>query len=306
MTDQDPRREAQRVTDNGPFGKYFHIMLNMADDELDPFQYRLLGHYKRMCGEQNRPCWEAIATTARKCKMPVSRARAARLALAVAGYINLVETAPGETWEVTLIDRMADNIAKYSSPGTKSTQPTLLPDSPLQKPAGDTPLQNSAGEGSQNQNHPPAENERGFNNQVFNNSVYNTRAREGRSERQLLFEVLAIQCFQANLSDPDSLRPIRQRINGTLGALLKVYPDLTSTELGRSLQYFQQQNPGAKMVKGRDAILTAIYDYRKVVPKAVQDRPRVVRYVTRLVNDQVQRIAVWSDGVEGERSDLPS
>lgn len=30
--------------------RYFHQMLNMAEDELDPFEYRILGHYVRRAG----------------------------------------------------------------------------------------------------------------------------------------------------------------------------------------------------------------------------------------------------------------
>ena len=63
-----------KVTNEAPPGKYFTMLLNMADDDLDPFEYRLLGHYIRVCGAgKDGSCFETTRTTAQKtnrCSLP--------------------------------------------------------------------------------------------------------------------------------------------------------------------------------------------------------------------------------------------
>ena len=39
--------EMQVISHQNPENRYFHQMLNMAEDELNPYEYRLLGHYLR-------------------------------------------------------------------------------------------------------------------------------------------------------------------------------------------------------------------------------------------------------------------
>jgi len=98
----------QRITveDNG---KYYHIMLNMADDDLDPYEYRLLGHYVRV-----GKCWENTRTTAKKTQMSAGKVSMTRDTLHSKGYIN-VEYRGKDTCLVTVIDRMAENVARYQN-----------------------------------------------------------------------------------------------------------------------------------------------------------------------------------------------
>lgn len=107
-------RKQDQVTDNAPFGKYFHVMLNMADDDLNPYQYRLLGHYRRVCGD-NGACWESTRTTATKCKMSTGKVSSTRKELETTGYIHL-QYRDDDTCFITLVDRMAENIQRYCSP----------------------------------------------------------------------------------------------------------------------------------------------------------------------------------------------
>lgn len=107
-------RKQDQVTDNAPFGKYFHVMLNMADDDLNPYQYRLLGHYRRVCGD-NGACWESTRTTAKKCKMSTGKVSSTRKELETTGYIHL-QYRDDDTCFITLVDRMAENIQRYCSP----------------------------------------------------------------------------------------------------------------------------------------------------------------------------------------------
>lgn len=107
--------EKSRITDKGREGKYFHILYNMADDELNPYQYRLYGHYKRVCGEaEDGACWESTRTTAEKTQMSTGKVSGTRQELQELGYITIEYRGGDETCYITLIDRMADNIARYT------------------------------------------------------------------------------------------------------------------------------------------------------------------------------------------------
>ena len=90
---------------------HFHVMLNMADDDLDPYAYRLLGHYQRVCGANNTPCTETTRETAQRCQMSASKVVSVRRDLAEKGWITLLSTRHSIT--VTLRDRMAENITRY-------------------------------------------------------------------------------------------------------------------------------------------------------------------------------------------------
>lgn len=100
------------IKDDGVTDRYFHVMLNMADDELDPYEYRLLGHYRRVCGAKNIPCTESTRTTAERCKMSAGKVSETRAALAAAGWIWISDE--GNRTVVTLVDRMPENVARYS------------------------------------------------------------------------------------------------------------------------------------------------------------------------------------------------
>ncbi len=102
----------QVIRDEGA-GRYYHVMLNMDDDELDPFEYRLLGHYRRACGARNVPCIESTRTTAQICRMSVGKVSQTRQALVAGGWIELQED--GNRLIVTLVDRMRENVARYAA-----------------------------------------------------------------------------------------------------------------------------------------------------------------------------------------------
>lgn len=120
--------EKQNITNEGPAHKYFHMMLNIADDDLDPFEYRLLGHFVRVTNGGETLCQEGIRTTAAVTRMSVNKVRAARVSLRMKGYIGLTEPSKEETQRgiptvVKLLDRWADNIARYNkNPVSNSAQ----------------------------------------------------------------------------------------------------------------------------------------------------------------------------------------
>lgn len=98
--------EAQAITQ--PENRYFHIMLNMADDELDPYEYRLLGHYVRV-----GTTFESTRTTAQKTKMSVGKVASTRQALVIKGYIEITKAEGQETLSITILDRMLENVSRF-------------------------------------------------------------------------------------------------------------------------------------------------------------------------------------------------
>jgi len=113
------------IHDEGTAWRYFHIMLNIEDDELDPYEYRLLGHYRRVCGVNNTPCVEGTRETAKRCKMSIGKVVETRKKLAEVGWIRLHEEK--NRLVVTLVDKMPENVARYArrpEPPAPSTPPS--------------------------------------------------------------------------------------------------------------------------------------------------------------------------------------
>lgn len=103
--------ETQHIQDDGALWRFFHSMLNMDDDDLDPYQYRLLGHYRRICGAHGY-CDETVAQTAKKCKIGHNKVRQIRNWLADEGYIDLERISEFEV-KITLKNRLIENIQRY-------------------------------------------------------------------------------------------------------------------------------------------------------------------------------------------------
>ena len=101
------------VTDRSDLRKYRIELPNMADDaDLDPYEFRLLAHYKRV-----GTCIEGLKTTARKCHMSSGKVSKVRQSLSDKKWITL-ERIPMDAgryrYSVTVIDRWKENYAKYS------------------------------------------------------------------------------------------------------------------------------------------------------------------------------------------------
>lgn len=110
-------KQQQQVIDESNQNKYFHMMLNMADDDLGVYEYRLLGHYIRICGIHGEgACWESTRTTAKNCKMSVGKVSKTRQELQNKGYVTLItpEKHDKDTLMVKVIDRWLDNMQRYS------------------------------------------------------------------------------------------------------------------------------------------------------------------------------------------------
>lgn len=116
--------ETQLIDNDGDSHKYFHQMLNMADDDLDPYEYRLLGHYIRV-----GKCKQGLTKIAKTTRMGKAKVILTRAALEEKGYIKNVmpsaeDARKGKTVHTTVIDRWAENIARYSKAGSNPYQPS--------------------------------------------------------------------------------------------------------------------------------------------------------------------------------------
>lgn len=105
----------QSVRNGGDPRKYYATIPHMADDDLDPYQYRLYGHYIRVCGQDDGECWESVKTTAKICKMSAGMVTKTRNSLEEMGFIQVErdETDNG-TCHITIVDRWSENMERYS------------------------------------------------------------------------------------------------------------------------------------------------------------------------------------------------
>ena len=78
-----PHDESQIIR---PKRQYFIPMPHIADDDLDPYQYRLLGHYMRVAGDGQ--CNESTETTARRVRFSKRKVTDVRKQLTAMGYIH--------------------------------------------------------------------------------------------------------------------------------------------------------------------------------------------------------------------------
>lgn len=104
--------EEQQIVDESDLRKYRIELPNLYDDsDLDPYEFRLLAHYKRV-----GRCTEGIRTTAMKCKMSVGQVSEKRISLEAKGFISVKEVSvkTGKSYIVTVIDRWKENFEKYS------------------------------------------------------------------------------------------------------------------------------------------------------------------------------------------------
>jgi DnaD/phage-associated family protein len=115
MSKPTPQPEAadQVIVDLSDLKKYRFEMPNLSDDDgLDPYEFRLLAHYKRV-----GRCTESAETTAAKCRMSVGKVSDARQSLADKGWIVLKRVEMDQAryrFVIQVADRWNENFAKYS------------------------------------------------------------------------------------------------------------------------------------------------------------------------------------------------
>lgn len=106
--------EPQEIIDDSDLRKYRIEIPNLYDDsDLDPYEFRLLVHYKRV-----GRCTESTRTTATKCHMSAGQVSKKRKALAEKGFIDMQEV-PLEgnqfSYIIIVLDRWQENFSKYSA-----------------------------------------------------------------------------------------------------------------------------------------------------------------------------------------------
>lgn len=113
--------QQQTIRNEGSLYKYFAMIPHIADEDLDPYEYKLYGHYVRVCGANNNPCIESERVTAEKCKMSRNKFRDARDSLAKKGYISYTPGEPdtlgqkGKAAEVVLNDMWLQNAQRFQT-----------------------------------------------------------------------------------------------------------------------------------------------------------------------------------------------
>lgn len=100
---------------------HFAMIPYMADNELNPYEMRLLVHYVRRAGE-NLSCWEGTDESARICQMDARKVRETRKSLMDRGYIYIEERA-GKTPLITVVNIWDKNRSLMTTPN-KNVRPT--------------------------------------------------------------------------------------------------------------------------------------------------------------------------------------
>ena len=104
------------IRDQSHDRRYFITLPNLVDDsDLDPFECRLLLHYKRVCGDEGT-CYQSLTTTASICHIRRATVIAARDRLVAKGWITVSKekTPVGLATVVTIIDRWLENTQRYA------------------------------------------------------------------------------------------------------------------------------------------------------------------------------------------------
>lgn len=89
-----------------PVGQYFHIMLNAYDDHLDPYEYRLMGHYTRV-----GTCFQTTRTIAEKTGMSIGKVSQVRKSLEAKGYITNEEVTKQQLYDMGMLKHISQSTA---------------------------------------------------------------------------------------------------------------------------------------------------------------------------------------------------
>jgi hypothetical protein len=108
---------------------YFCMLPNILDEMLDPYQYRLYGHLKRVCGERkDKRCWQSTKTIAKACRMSTGKVSECKQALADMGLIRIEQkTRPNgglPYHKIAIVDIWARNIAYFTARRSSSERPS--------------------------------------------------------------------------------------------------------------------------------------------------------------------------------------
>jgi hypothetical protein len=118
----------QQLRDDGDLRKYYASIMHMADDDLDMYEYRLYGHYVRVCG-QDGSCTESERTTYTHCGMGQGSFRKAKQGLIDKGFIQIEDPGSahqkgqrGKSATIVIVDRWLENMTRYANQKNESFQ----------------------------------------------------------------------------------------------------------------------------------------------------------------------------------------
>lgn len=184
--------------------KYFHIILNMADDDLDVYEYRLLGHYIRV-----GLTYEGTRTTANKTKMSVGKVVSTRNKLEEKGYITMQKPeTQADTVIVTIVDRMAENVARYSKERSSGEQGVHIVNT-----------RRSSGERKKNNSKKNQEEHIADEPQV---------AQKADKPRDRLFDGVALVCFGIKADEPTQSAVLKTNA-ARIGKLVKFLKEIDAS-----------------------------------------------------------------------------
>jgi DnaD/phage-associated family protein len=109
--------EQQEIHDESDLRKYRIELPNLYDDAgLDPFEFRLLAHYKRV-----GTCTEGTPTTATKCRISTGQVSQKRQSLHDKGFIIMQKVYLDEekktySYRITVVDKWRENFERYYDP----------------------------------------------------------------------------------------------------------------------------------------------------------------------------------------------
>jgi len=117
--------EPQEIVDESDLRKYRIELPNLYDDAgLDPYEFRLLAHYKRV-----GTCTESTKTTGTKCSMSPAQVSEKRQALHDKGFIVMtaVPMKGGKSYSYTIavVDKWRENFERYSTLSRGERTPSL-------------------------------------------------------------------------------------------------------------------------------------------------------------------------------------
>lgn len=110
----------------------FAMIPRIAEKDLDPFEYRLFGHYSQVCGQDGGRCWQGSKTIHETTGLSIGKITRVRNSLAVKGYIR-VDTPDGksrnrgEGISVSLVDLWQENRERCQGEKTPDNEPSIPP-----------------------------------------------------------------------------------------------------------------------------------------------------------------------------------
>lgn len=103
--------------------RYFSMIPHIADDDLNLHEYRLYGHYVKVCGMRGGTCEESMRELASKLGIGKTTLTKTRDSLLQKGYIRYkrvgradAQVGKGETYVITISDKWSENEMRYCMP----------------------------------------------------------------------------------------------------------------------------------------------------------------------------------------------